>query len=263
MRFTSCLCCLLLAGSVAFGQDPRPERYFPLNRPLSPPGLGGYWAGALGKASPARFQPVEIQLPGDGQVTWFNQGQEAGAIQGTAPSMAGLLVGYIYRLKLSNMADYPGVELYPTIEMVDRLHPPAGREAEFPVIIPFTEYELQSAIDGQLVTKVVYLEQPNRASLQAAGKGRAVAPLRADPRDNPLQIADLHGRPLAIVRLGGRVPDAGRPEPGFFGSGAPVLAIQRAAALENNVPEAETPGVEVPAVEVPEAEVPKASEFEE
>lgn len=265
---TSCLCCLLLAGSMAFGQDPRPERYFPLNRPLSPPGQGGYWAASLGKGSPVRFQPVEIQLPGEGQVTWYHHGQEAGAINGTAPSMAGLLVGPVYRLKLSNMPDYPGVELYPTIEMVDRLHPPAGRETEFPVLIPFTEDELTSATEGRLVTKVVYLEQPNRASLQPAGKGRAIVPFRANARDNPLQIADLHGRPLAIVRMGGRVPDAGRPEPGFFGSGAPIMALQRPVTLEDMVPPAKSPESDAPAIEVPDAapaevNIPKKTEFEE
>jgi hypothetical protein len=146
--------------------------------------------------------------------------------------MAGLLVGPVYRLRLSDMPDFPGVELYPSIEMIDKLHPPAGREAEFPVVIPFTEEELISAAEGRLVTKVIYLEQPNRASLQPAGKGKAVPPVRVSSRDNPLEVADIHGRPLAIVRVGGRVPDTNRPEPGFFGSGYPVMMIERPAPKE-------------------------------
>ncbi len=226
MRFLpSCLCCLVLAGSLAYGQDPRPERYFPLNTPFPPPGRAGDWAGALGKATPVRFQPVQIQLPTTGDVTWYSQGPDT-SFSGAAPATAGLLVGPVYRLKLSNLPEYPGVVLYPSIEMIDRLHPPVGREAEFPVIIPFSEIELESAALGRLVTKVVYLEQPNRAALQVAGKGKAVPPVRISPRENPLAAADIQGRPLAIVRLGGRVPDINRPEPGFYGSGAPVQVIQ-------------------------------------
>lgn len=228
-RFTALMCCFAMAGSLAFGQEPLPPRYFPLNTPFPPPGRAGEWAGHLGKASPVRFQPVQIQLPSDGQVTWYAPGKAA-THTGPAPAIAGLLVGPVYRLKLSDLPEYPGVELYPTIEVIDRLHPPPGRETEFPVIIPFTEYELESAAEGRLVTKVVYLEQPNRAAFQMAGKGKAVPPIRANPRDNALEIADIHGRPLAIVRIGGRVPDITRPEPGFFGSGAPVLVIPQPAA---------------------------------
>lgn len=242
-RISPYLCCLVLAGSLAFGQDPRPERYFPLNTPFPPPGRAGDWAGALGKASPVRFQPVEIQLPSDGQVTWYSPGKD-GTLVGSAPSMAGLLVGPVYRIKISDMPEYPGVVLYPSIEMVDRLHPPAGREAEFPVIIPFTEYELETAAQGRLVTKVVYLEQPNRASLQLAGKGKAVAPIRTSPRENALEVADVHGRPLAIVRLGGRVPDNNRPEPGFFGSGAPVQVVKPPVAQD--APEPMATSIETP-----------------
>lgn len=222
----SCLCCLLICGSVALGQEPRPKRYFPLNTPLPPTGRAGDWGARINRGNPARFQPVEIQLPVAGQVTWYGSKGQESALTSAAPSMAGLLLGPVYRLKLSDMADYPGVELYPSIEMVDRLHPPAGREAEFPVIIPFTEGELNAAAQGRLVTKVIYLEQPNRASFQTAGRGKAVAPLQISPRENPLQVADIQGRPLAIVRLGGRVPDTNRPEPGFYGAGAPVQAIQ-------------------------------------
>lgn len=221
--------CLALMSLPAVGQEPLPKRYFPLNTPLPPPGRAGDWAARAAHGSPMRFQPVEIQLPGSGQVTWYSAGP-ADARVTPSPSMAGLLLGPVYRVKLSDIEDYPGMELYPTIELVDRLHPPAGRTAEFPVIIPFTAEELELAEQGQLITKIIYLEQPNRASLQSVGRGKALAPVRVGTRENPLEVADLAGRPLAIVRLGGRVPDTTRPEPGFFGSGAPVQAVQRPAA---------------------------------
>ena len=221
--------CLVFQSLPAVGQDPLPKRYFPLNTPLPPPGRAGDWAARAANGSPMRFQPVDIQLPVEGQVTWYSSGP-ADAQVAPAPSMAGLLLGPVYRVKLSNLADYPGMELYPTIELVDRLHPPSGRAAEFPIIISFTTDELELAEQGQLITKIIYLEQPNRASLQSAGRGKALAPVKVSSRENPLEIADINGRPLAIVRLGGRVPDSNRPEPGFFGSGAPVQPVQRPAA---------------------------------
>ena len=231
MRILSacCLLIMVLTGLPAQGQDPRPKRYFPLNTPLPPPGRAGDWAARAAQGSPLRFQPVEIQLPGEGEITWYSGGT-ANAVVSPAPSLAGLLLGPVYRVKLCNMPDYPGMVLYPTIELVDRLHPPAGRATEFPIIVPFTAQELELAEQGQLITKVIYLEQPNRASLNSAGRGQAIAPVRVGTRENPLEIADVNGRPMAIVRLGGRVPDTNRPEPGFFGSGAPVQAISRPAA---------------------------------
>jgi hypothetical protein len=222
MRMTSLtLCGLLACSALALGQEPGPRRYYPLNTPLPPPGRAGAWAGSLGKAFPFKFQQVEIQLPGEGQVTWYEGSLNRAALM-PAPAMAGLLVGPVYRLMLSDMPDFPGVQLYPSIEMVDRLHPPVGRETQFPVIVPFTVEEIQAAIAGRLVTKVIYLEQPNRASPVTAERGRAIPAIRVDPNENVLEVADVHGRPLAIVRLGGRVPDTNRPEPGFFGTGAPV-----------------------------------------
>jgi hypothetical protein len=130
------------------------------------------------------------------------------------------MVGFVYRLKIGALRDYPGVELYPTVELLDRLHPPKGREAEFPVPISFTEQEIRYAVEGRMITKVIYLEQPDRA---APVRNSLEARTRlAGPRDNPLKLADEEGRPIAILRLGGRVPDRHAPEPGFFGSGAPM-----------------------------------------
>jgi hypothetical protein len=126
----------------------------------------------------------------------------------------------VYRLKLASLPEFPGVELYPTVELIDRLHPPCGREAEFPVPIAFTEQELRSAIQGRLVTKVVYLEQPDRAIPERGSNASRTRIAR--PRENALAAADEAGRPMAIVRLGGRLPDPRAPEPEFFGHGGPI-----------------------------------------
>lgn len=286
MRLTSLVLCGLLAiSALALGQEPGPRKYFPLNTPLPPPGRAGVWAGRLGKTTPIKFQQVQIQLPDAGQVTWYEGTPDRGVTM-PAPAMAGLLVGPVYRLKLSELTDFPGVELFPSIEMVDRLHPPTGRETQFPVIVPFTTEEIQAATLGALVTKVIYLEQPNRAAPVTAERGKAIPAIRVNPHENVLEVADVHGRPLAIVRLGGRVPDTNRPEPGFFGTGAPIQILAPKATTDDVItvpnpkpsepppakpsavkpspvpdpePEATEPKVEKPEAEEKEA---KASDFE-
>ena len=136
-------------------------------------------------------------------------------------------VSSIYRLRISDLADFPGVELYPTVELLDRLHPPRGREIEFAIPIALTAQEIGFALQGRLVTKVIYLEQPDRAA--PVRNANAARTRVADPRDNALAAADEAGRPMVIVRLGGRLPDAAAPEPGFYGTGAPVQLFQEAA----------------------------------
>ncbi len=166
------------------------------------------------------MQPVRVDIAGQKGLVSFYTGFDATATALAAPATAALRVGSIYRLKISDLADFPGVELYPTVELIDRLHPPRGREIEFAVPITLTAEEISSALEGRLVTKVIYLEQPDRAA--PVGNATAARTLAVQPRENALAVADEAGRPMVIVRLGGRLPDAGAMETGFYGNGAPV-----------------------------------------
>ena len=40
--------------------------------------------------------------------------------------MAGLLIGNVYRFRITNIPRAEGVEIYPTIELIDRIYPPPG-----------------------------------------------------------------------------------------------------------------------------------------
>ena len=46
----------------------------------------------------------------------------------------GLLISPVYRFRVTNIPLHPGAEVFPTIEVVNRLYPPEGRAWEFPVI---------------------------------------------------------------------------------------------------------------------------------
>jgi len=174
------------------------------------------------------MQPVRVEIAEQrGDVTFF-AGPDNRPTSLPAPALVALNVGSLYRLKISNLADYPGVELYPTVELIDRLHPPRGRELEFAVPIVLTAEEIDSALEGRMVTKVIYLEQPDRAA--PIRNSTAARTYKVQPRDNALAIADEAGRPMVIVRLGGRVPDAAALEMGFFGPGAPILFFEGRAA---------------------------------
>ncbi len=201
------------------------NRYVPIDQ-YAPVGRVGRWTGIIGKGLGGILQSVQVSLPSTGKVTVFNGGPQTG-VPLLAPAQFRIGVGYAYRLKISDLPEFPGVELYPTIEIFDRLHPPLGREAEFPVPIALSTDDIQKAIDGRMTTKVVYLEQPQLAvvgDLAPAMLNRQLPPDR-----NLLIEADRLGRPMVLVRLGGRTPDEQHPEEGFFLPPAPLSMEQHAA----------------------------------
>lgn len=209
---------LLAAAFPAAAQQPPGGVYYPLDQTV-PPGVAGNWSVILGKATPGYFQPVRFELPSQGHVSVFGPfGTNCTTL--VAPAQIGLAVGHVYRLKISHMPEFPGVELYPSVELIDRLHPPEGLQQEFPIPVQFTDEEIALALAGRLVTRVVYLEQPQLAMPQPQLEG---PPVRTIPsRQNLLAEADRAGRPMLILRLGGRLPAVHGEDPAFFGTGAPV-----------------------------------------
>jgi hypothetical protein len=192
-------------GSVVQGQLPQSSQYFPLDHRI--PGQAARWVQTMQPRCVAAPQPVRIALPSLGLVTFPQGGPDAGVLQ-QAPAQVGMVVGQTYRFRISGMPEFPGVELYPTVELIDRLHPPPDLAQQFPIPVQFTEDEIAAALQDQLVTKVVYLEQPQLAVPQDPAEPLRITDLPTQA--NLLQAADQRGRALAIIRLGGRVPDTTR-----------------------------------------------------
>ena len=221
------LLALAAAGpTTAWAQSTSRGRYFPLDQATAP-GTAAKWSGVQRGFVPA-MQPVRVELPGTGgQVAFYTNPQgEHEAV--AAPAVVALRVGSVYRIKISELPDFPGAELYPTIELIDRLHPPRGREIEFAIPIVLTADEIAMALEGRLVTKIIYLEQPDRAA--PVRNSNADRSRLADSRANLMALADEAGRPMVIVRVGGRLPDAAASESGFFGFGEPVQVLERPAS---------------------------------
>ncbi len=122
------------------------------------------------------------------------------------PVRAAVLVGYVYRYRAVGIPNAPEAELFPTIEVIDRTYPPAEREHRFPIPIELDESDIESALRGDLVTRVIYLEDSTNADpVSHAGGPQRV--LDVETTDDTLQTADVYGRPLAILRIGSRIPD--------------------------------------------------------
>jgi uncharacterized repeat protein (TIGR01451 family) len=121
-----------------------------------------------------------------------------------APVAVGLRPGYIYRVRLSGLPGQPDRMLYPTLEVRGTLQlPPGLHSADYPAPVTFTPEEIDQVLSGAVLTKVVFLEDPNHALAEAS---RPDQPLEIDvaPGADPLDEARARGRPLIIVRLGER-----------------------------------------------------------
>jgi hypothetical protein len=176
-----------------------------------PPGAIGSLRLLRGGPLSGYFQPVQIRAP---QGARISLAEEGGFAQSEVDEvLVGMQIGPVYRLKVTNLPIELDQELFPTIEIIDRLYPPPGLALRYPIPIELTADELDMGARGMFVTRVIYLEDPNLAlpvQRQADEQPWVEAPRGADP----LVVADGLGRPVAILRIGGRVPSSTDPASG-------------------------------------------------
>lgn len=162
-------------------------------------------------------QPVRVLVPNGARV---GVRMSNGYVETNgAKASVGLMVGPVYRFKVTNIFNRPGRELYPSVEILNRLNPPKGLENDFPIEVVISQSDLEEAIEDRLVTKVIYLENPDTA-LPHRHLADKQPYLDVGGGEDPLRVARRLGRPMAILRIGSRVPmpsDAGEQ----FGFNAP------------------------------------------
>ena len=209
-----CVVCLVVSSVLA---APGPTVHWQFSSAMPPGAIGNLRLGRGGPVS-GYFQPVEIRAPNGAQVATVGGGRFEGADEIVR---AGMLIGPVYRLRVTDIANHEGREVYPTVEIIDRLYPPAGEAERFAIPIHLSQDELDLALGGRFVTRVIYLEDPDRA-VDVTTDTSTNRWFDAPAGYNPLEIADQLGRPVAILRLGSRVPESSEPNAPFVYDSPPV-----------------------------------------
>jgi hypothetical protein len=185
---------------------------------MMPPGGGGYphgvvaavgaltgqgYAGQFAAARTSvrfiepRGMKISWMIPApDGKRLWNDKPLEAPASYNFAQSA-------IYRLKLSELPDYPGVDLYPTLEVVPANHRAMTFLAHSSVPVCFSAEDLRMVSAGNYVVKVIYLPDPQYQDIAVGGAclGELVS-TQLEPGQDPIAEACKRGSILLIVRLG-------------------------------------------------------------
>ncbi|HEY7313969.1 MAG TPA: DUF11 domain-containing protein [Gemmataceae bacterium] len=134
----------------------------------------------------------------------FYQGRPQGRAF-DAPVVVGMRPGYCYRVQLSHLPGHPGVSIFPTLEVIGSLKLTKHLNAAmYPAPVVLTEADIESVLAGNLVSKVVYLEDPDHA-MPTTTPPDLPFELALPPGGNFLGEARERGRPLLIVRMGGRL----------------------------------------------------------
>lgn len=194
-----------------------------------PPGAIGRQRLMRGGPLSGFCQPVEIRAPRGARIapaagSTFLEGQPD-------KLLIGLAIGPVYRFRVTEVPEQPGLEVFPTIEVVDRLHPPPGQMLRFPIPVELTLDEILSVAEGRFITRVIYLEDPSLALPMNEPDQQRWVEVR--PGEDPLATADTLGRPMAILRMGSRVPESGEVDPAFA-YGAPAVQVFDPAEVPAN-----------------------------
>jgi hypothetical protein len=219
------LVCLVL-GPTAVAQE-RPVHW--LHAGAMPPGAIGSQRLLRDGPLSEYFQPVRIRAPKGARIALASE--EGFSDSPAGDMLVGMQIAPVYRLRVTDIPNNPGLEIFPTVEVIDRLYPPPGLALRYPIPVELTQEELELAARGSFVTRVIYVEDPSSAlpiaqpgagssfgepSLQAPdsndkspeNQGGSQPWVEALPGADPLVEADERGRPVAILRMGGRVPNA-------------------------------------------------------
>ena len=218
---------LTLLGALAVGHSLAPAQPLPVPAQGPPAGVAGVGVQPL---YPPRAMPTpDLTQPGMGApvpaplvATKFvvPKGVRVTAFPGSplsrmydAPAVVGLRPGYSYRFELSNLPYAPGKSLFPEVEVRGVLVPrPGMKYMDYPLPLLFTEADIERVLKGAVVTKVIYLEDPDKA-LAAEVSPNAPVEMPDATDEAAIRAARAGGRLMAIVRVGNLTPTAEQLKP--------------------------------------------------
>jgi hypothetical protein len=139
------------------------------------------------------------------RVSWFApspDGRQGFANnQLVVPGRYNFVQAAIYRLKMSNIPNRPGLELYPTLEVVPSNVRTDTFLAHSAVPVAFTDEDFDQVASGNYLVKVIYLPYPQFQDLATIGPDEVVSS-RLEPGVDPIAEACRRGNILLVVRLG-------------------------------------------------------------
>lgn len=166
------------------------------------PMLMPYPQPGMGLPVPAPVLPARVIAPKGVRVTAY-PGTPMARIYDT-PAVLAFRPGYVYRLELSNITPDPNVMLYPEIEVRGTLVPrPGMKYMDYPIPLVFSQGDLSRVLAGTVLTKVIYLEDPEKAYPSQSRPDDPVE-FANDTESDAIKNAIANGRLVAIVRLGNR-----------------------------------------------------------
>lgn len=216
---------LVLFAGIAFAQ-PSGERFLGEGEAAGSPAAGS----RMTQKKDGYFQPMKFILP-QGAIAAI--ASEDGFVENRSmPDLFALRPGETYRFKIFNIPFHEGAELFPSVEVLNRTFPPEGKALDFPVQLLLTQEDLEYALDGQFVTRVVFLERIQDALPADSSVSDEGLSIEVPTGLSPVAVAETRGTVMAIIRVGSRLPDEGpsAQSPFYFGLPPFVLPSRDPAA---------------------------------
>ncbi len=150
-------------------------------------------------------QNTQVKFTGDqpGMMVGWRIGGGFAENQVVVPGRFDFTQNAVYQLKFSGIPEYPGLQLYPTLE-VRGAHPTTLAYLEHnSVPVEITNEDLDHVQSNNMVTKVIYLPNPEFQARAIAGVETLVS-TRLDPGVDPVQQAEKMGTIMLILRFGNK-----------------------------------------------------------
>jgi hypothetical protein len=154
---------------------------------------------------PVSRTQVRFVRPSGMKVSWYTVGSDGKPTYSdtpiNTPGRYNFLQAAIYRLKLSNIEGRPGLEVYPTLEVVPANPKTEAFLSHASVPLEFTNEDFKQITEGNYVVKVIYLPDPQFQELAGTGTEEILS-TRLEPGADPIAEALRRGSILLVVRMG-------------------------------------------------------------
>src|SRR5271157_3293839 len=136
---------LMCLATSSLAQEPAVHYW---HQGIMPPGAIGSRQLLRGGPLAGFFQPVEIKAPAGVSISLAVANQFGPAEK--APRRVGLLIGSVYRLRVTNIPppQAEGMEVFPSIEIIDRTYAPEDQQVRFAIPVEIDPKDIELALGG-------------------------------------------------------------------------------------------------------------------